>query len=221
MTTPSADKVLKTLRDLKSELQAKYSVKEIGLFGSVLRGEQTKASDIDILVEFSRPIGFFKFLELEEYLETVLGAKVYLVSKKALKPHIGILTILSILIGAVVAMCLHPMRQRQIKGQSNLELGRKLLTVTYQVRNIIETLRNFPQLTTQYKELEDNPNWRQLEKAQSEFRATAVEAEALWGNEVKQRTEPISSSVQTIKWAIRLNLRDAGQEPVDASTKNL
>ena len=84
-----AEKVLNSLRHLKPELQARYYVKNIGLFGSVLRGEHKKSSDIDILVEFSKPIGFFKFLELEEYLETALGTKVDLVSKKALKPRIG------------------------------------------------------------------------------------------------------------------------------------
>ena len=83
-----AEEVLNSLKRLKPELQARYYVKNIGLFGSVLRGEQN-SSDVDILVEFSQPIGFFKFLELEEYLETVLGAKVDLVSKKALKPRIG------------------------------------------------------------------------------------------------------------------------------------
>ncbi len=86
---PQAEVILNSLKRLKPELQARYFVEEIGLFGSVLRGEQKKSSDIDILVEFSKPIGFFKFLELEEYLGTVLGAKVDLVSKKALKPRIG------------------------------------------------------------------------------------------------------------------------------------
>ena len=89
MSSIQADKVLKTLHKLKPELQSHYFVKEIGLFGSVLRGDQTRISDIDILVEFSRPVGFFKFLELEEYLGTMLGGKVDLVSKKALKPLIG------------------------------------------------------------------------------------------------------------------------------------
>lgn len=46
-------------------------------------------SDIDILVEFEKPIGLFKFLELEEHLSQLLGRKVDLVSKNALKPHIG------------------------------------------------------------------------------------------------------------------------------------
>ena len=89
MSSIQADKVLKTLHELKPELQSHYFVKEISLFGSVLRGDQTQISDIDILVEFSKPVGFFRFLELEEYLGTMLGRKVDLVSKKALKPLIG------------------------------------------------------------------------------------------------------------------------------------
>ncbi len=59
MSSIQADKVLKTLHKLKPELQSHYFVKEIGLFGSVLRGDQTRISDIDILVEFSKPVGFF------------------------------------------------------------------------------------------------------------------------------------------------------------------
>ena len=73
----------------KGELEAGYNVKKLGIFGSLVRGEQKKTSDVDILVEFSKPIGFFKFLELEEHLAKLLGAKVDLVSKKALKPRIG------------------------------------------------------------------------------------------------------------------------------------
>jgi predicted nucleotidyltransferase len=56
------------------------------LKGSVARGEQTEASDINILVEFSRPVGFFTFVELEEYLSLCLGAPVDLVTPGALKP---------------------------------------------------------------------------------------------------------------------------------------
>ena len=58
----------------------------MGLFGSVARGEQEKQSDIDILVEFSAPIGFFDFIRLENFLSELLGGKVDLVSKKAVKP---------------------------------------------------------------------------------------------------------------------------------------
>jgi len=81
--------ILNTLRALKPELTARYKVKQIGLFGSFVREEQTQTSDIDILVEFEAPIGLFKFLELEEYLEARLGRNVDLVSRKALKPRIG------------------------------------------------------------------------------------------------------------------------------------
>jgi len=74
----------------KEELRERFKVREIGVFGSYVRGEQKKrGSDIDILVEFEEPIGLFKFMELEEYLSNLLGAKVDLVSKKALKPRIG------------------------------------------------------------------------------------------------------------------------------------
>jgi predicted nucleotidyltransferase len=69
-------------------LREAYYVKAIGVFGSVARGEEATASDVDILVEFSRPVGFFTFLELEEYLSRVLGRRVDLVTKNALKPAI-------------------------------------------------------------------------------------------------------------------------------------
>jgi len=77
------------LREHKPLLAEKFKVKEIGIFGSLVRGEQSEASDIDILVEFSEPVGFFAFIDLEDYLSEILAAKVDLVSKKALKPHIG------------------------------------------------------------------------------------------------------------------------------------
>ena len=83
------EKIIERLRTLKPELAVRYKVKEIGLFGSFVRGEQSATSDIDLLVEFEAPIGLFKFLELEEYLAAQLGRKVDLVSRKALKPRIG------------------------------------------------------------------------------------------------------------------------------------
>lgn len=69
-------------------LSEQYHIKNIGIFGSVARGEQTKNSDIDILVEFDAPIGFFDFIKLENELGKLLGRKVDLISKKALKPAI-------------------------------------------------------------------------------------------------------------------------------------
>lgn len=66
-----------------------FKVKEIGIFGSYLKNEQTNKSDLDILVEFEGQVDFFDYLELEEYLTDLLGIKVDLVMKKALKPNIG------------------------------------------------------------------------------------------------------------------------------------
>ena len=82
-------KIEKIVKENKLVLTKQFKVKEIGIFGSVVRGEDKETSDVDILVEFEEPIGFFKFLELEEYLSDLIGRKVDLVSKKALKPRIG------------------------------------------------------------------------------------------------------------------------------------
>ena len=61
----------------------------IGVFGSYVRGDQDSKSDLDMLVEVRRPVGFVKFIRLENHLSQLLGVKVDLVTKKALKPHIG------------------------------------------------------------------------------------------------------------------------------------
>lgn len=82
-------KIENILKKHKQELKKRFKLKEIGIFGSFVRDEQKKRSDIDILVEFEKPIGLFEFMDLEEYLMKILGAKVDLVSKKALKPRIG------------------------------------------------------------------------------------------------------------------------------------
>jgi predicted nucleotidyltransferase len=66
-------------------LRKRYNVKSLGIFGSVVRNEQKKGSDIDMLVEFASPIGFFDFVRLENFLADALNQKVDLVSKKALK----------------------------------------------------------------------------------------------------------------------------------------
>jgi predicted nucleotidyltransferase len=82
-------KIENIVKGNKMALTKQFKVKEIGIFGSIVRGEEKETSDVDILVEFKEPIGFFKFLELEEYLGDLIGRKVDLVSKKALKPRIG------------------------------------------------------------------------------------------------------------------------------------
>jgi len=77
------------LRNTKDFLEKKYGVKSLAVFGSFTRGEEKPDSDMDILVEFSRPVGFFTFLDLEQHLSDKLGIKVDLVTKNALKPKIG------------------------------------------------------------------------------------------------------------------------------------
>lgn len=70
-------------------LQKKYGVKSIGLFGSYVRGEQRKNSDIDILVEFNKSVSLFGLMDVEFYLEDKLGKNVDLVPKDSLRKHIG------------------------------------------------------------------------------------------------------------------------------------
>lgn len=79
--------IINKLRELKPLLFTEYSVKEIGIFGSYADETNTEESDIDILVEFDKPIGW-KFFSLELYLEKIFGKKVDLVTKNALKNQI-------------------------------------------------------------------------------------------------------------------------------------
>ncbi len=79
------EKIISTIEAQEDFLKKKYHVKSIGLFGSVVRGEETSESDVDILVEFESPVGFFEFIRLENYLSEMLGKKVDLISKKAVK----------------------------------------------------------------------------------------------------------------------------------------
>jgi hypothetical protein len=83
------DRIISEIKKHKPELAKEFNVKELGVFGSFIRGEERIDSDIDILVDFDRPIDLFRFLDLEERLSEVSGKKVDLVSKNALKPHIG------------------------------------------------------------------------------------------------------------------------------------
>jgi len=80
--------ILSSLKKLKEEVAKEYSVKTIGVFGSVARDEQTGKSDIDLLVEFSKPVGFVTFMRLENFLSERLGNQVDLVTPDSLKPVI-------------------------------------------------------------------------------------------------------------------------------------
>lgn len=65
-----------------SYLKQDYGVSELAVFGSYATGNESDASDIDILVQFDKPIGLFKFTNLKFYLEKKLDKKVDLVTKK-------------------------------------------------------------------------------------------------------------------------------------------
>ena len=78
---------LDTISRFKPELEEKYLVNSIGLFGSVVRDDfSASKSDLDIIVDFKRPIGI-EFIELAYYLEEILKRKVDLVSRKGVRPH--------------------------------------------------------------------------------------------------------------------------------------
>lgn len=80
---------MEALRVHLPEIRESYRVSALGVFGSYVRGEQRRKSDLDVLVEFSQAPTFLQFLDLEEELCRILGVKVDLVMKKALKPAIG------------------------------------------------------------------------------------------------------------------------------------
>lgn len=73
------------LTQLKPELKQKYFVNTIGLFGSIVRDDFTDKSDVDIIVDFTRPIGI-EFIDLADYIESKLSKKVDLVSRNGIKP---------------------------------------------------------------------------------------------------------------------------------------
>jgi hypothetical protein len=82
------EQIANTLNQHKELFRKNYSIENLGIFGSFAREDNTQTSDIDILVRFSQPLGFFKFIELENYLTKLLGRKVDLVTERALKPAI-------------------------------------------------------------------------------------------------------------------------------------
>lgn len=79
------NEIKQILTQLKPELRQKYFVNSIGLFGSIVRDDFTDQSDIDIIVDFSRPVGI-EFIDLANYIESKLSKKVDLVSRKGVKP---------------------------------------------------------------------------------------------------------------------------------------
>ena len=80
--------VLDILRQKNAELTKQFGVKSLLLFGSVARNEATSTSDVDLLVEFNRPVGYFGLFALQDYLEKILGCSVDLGTPESLKPYI-------------------------------------------------------------------------------------------------------------------------------------
>jgi len=71
--------IIKTIKEHEKEIREKYKVKKIGVFGSYVRGDIKETSDIDILVEFEKPIGW-EFFDIKEFLDEILGKDVDLVT---------------------------------------------------------------------------------------------------------------------------------------------
>jgi len=88
----SLDEIKDILNKHREELRQKYSITEMGIFGSYVREEQKETSDVDILVEFDKPVSLLQIVSLENYLSDILGIKVDVVPKKnirkELKDHI-------------------------------------------------------------------------------------------------------------------------------------
>jgi predicted nucleotidyltransferase len=82
------DVVLQILKMKNAELMNQFGVKSLLLFGSVARNEATADSDVDLLVEFNRPVGYFGLFALQDYLEKLLGCPVDLGTPDSLKPYI-------------------------------------------------------------------------------------------------------------------------------------
>jgi predicted nucleotidyltransferase len=74
------------LTDHKSEIELKFKVKTLRIFGSYVRGDYTPQSDLDIIVDFTEPVGF-GFIRLADYLEKILDMPVHLTTEDVIKPN--------------------------------------------------------------------------------------------------------------------------------------
>lgn len=81
----NTNQILKILKLEKKELEKKYPISEMGLFGSYARGDYNEHSDIDILVDFDDRIDGFDYIKIAHHLEDVFKQKIDLVSRKGVK----------------------------------------------------------------------------------------------------------------------------------------
>lgn len=83
----TAEDILGVLRTVKPELATRFKARELGLFGSVARAEEATSSDVDLLVDFTEGADLFDLVGLALYLEELLGRKVDVVPRHALRPE--------------------------------------------------------------------------------------------------------------------------------------
>ena len=84
---PTREEILRLLSERRPELE-RLGVRSLALFGSAARGQLRQGSDVDLLVEFDRPVGLFEFIDLKNYLENLLGRRVDLGTPHSLKPRL-------------------------------------------------------------------------------------------------------------------------------------
>jgi predicted nucleotidyltransferase len=82
------DNIKKIINDHRQELKERFKITEIGIFGSYVRGEQKRRSDIDILVEFGEPVSLLDLVGAENYISDLIRTKVDLVPKKDVRPEL-------------------------------------------------------------------------------------------------------------------------------------
>jgi len=82
------EEITRIITEQNEMLTQNFGVKALSLFGSVARNEATTASDVDFLVEFDRPVGYFNLFALQDYLESLFNCKVDLGTPDSLKPRI-------------------------------------------------------------------------------------------------------------------------------------
>ncbi|MFH1097219.1 MAG: nucleotidyltransferase family protein [Candidatus Desantisbacteria bacterium] len=88
MKMKTLEKVKQILRENFEFLTNMYRIRSMGIFGSYVREEQKKESDIDILVEFNEPISLLKLVNIENFLTDFIGIKVDLISKEDIRPEL-------------------------------------------------------------------------------------------------------------------------------------
>ena len=87
-TAPEPQHTFAVLRANRAGLRSAYGVRSLALFGSAARGDARPGSDVDLLVEFDRPIGLLHLTRTARHLEEILGAPVDLVLKRAVLPEL-------------------------------------------------------------------------------------------------------------------------------------